>query len=200
MDGGSYSHDAYLTTSRVPGMSLSECQDILSEKDGADFVTQMQGYVAQIRSIPKIINPEYDICNTLGEACRDPRIRDAESAGPFVDEVAFSQVLRNPDDPSRRGHKILFTHADLNTRNMLGDRVIWPDGTSAWKVTGIVDWENSTTTWNIGTTPRRCSRDSDTLCGGVSSCTIYSNRLGISQRSLKSKREAGRKVIIYDKP
>lgn len=138
-----YSHDAYLLTSRVPGMPLSYCHDMLSDKEGAEFVAQMQGYLGELRSIPKVVSPEYAICNTLGGACRDPRICDANPVGPFVDETAFSQVLRNSDEPSRRGHKIVFTHADLNLRNILVDQVTRPDGTRAWTVTGIVDWENS---------------------------------------------------------
>lgn len=138
-----YSHDAYLLTSRVPGIPLSRCHDLLSDKDGAEFVAQMQDYLTQVRAIPKTVSPEYAICDTLGGACRDPRIHEANPVGPFVDEAAFSQVLRNPDEPSRRGHKVVFTHADLNSRNILVDRVIRPDGSRGWTVTGIVDWENS---------------------------------------------------------
>ena len=115
----------------------------MSDKDGAGFVAQMQDYLTELRSIPKSVSPEYSICNTLGRACGDPRIRGANPVSPFVDETAFSQVLRNPDDLSRRGHKIVFTHADLNPRNILVDRVTQPDGSFAWTVTGIVDWENS---------------------------------------------------------
>jgi aminoglycoside phosphotransferase (APT) family kinase protein len=142
-DNSFYSHDAYLLTSRISGIPLSECQGILSDKDGAEYVTQMQGYITQIRTIPKTDSPEYAICDSLGGACRDPRIRGATPVGPFVDEAAFSQVLRNPDEPSRRDHNIVFTHADLNFRNILVDRVTRPDGTRGWAVTGIVDWENS---------------------------------------------------------
>ncbi|KUJ15474.1 kinase-like protein [Mollisia scopiformis] len=134
-----YSHDAYLVTSRVPGIPLSRCQAMLSDDDSSKFVSQMQDYLTQIRAIPKIVSPEYAICDTLGGPCRDPRIRDSNPVGPFVDEAAFSQVLRNPDEPSRRGHQVVFTHGDLNARNILVDR----DGTRGWKVTGIVDWENS---------------------------------------------------------
>jgi len=115
----------------------------MSDEDGAEFVTQMQGYVAQLRTIPKTVRPDYAVCNTLGEAIRDTRIRDANPIGPFMDEAGFSQFLRHPDEPSRRGHRILFTHADLNARNILVDRVGLPDGSKSWKVTGIVDWENS---------------------------------------------------------
>ncbi|TVY35184.1 hypothetical protein LOCC1_G008040 [Lachnellula occidentalis] len=138
-----YSHDVYLLTSRVPGIPLARCHDMLSDEDGAEFVAQMQLYLAQIRAIPKLVCPEYAICDTLGGACRDPRIKDANPVGPFLDEAAFSQVLRNPDEPSRRGHEIVFTHGDLNSRNILVDQVVRPDGTRGWTVTGIVDWETS---------------------------------------------------------
>ena len=53
-------------------------------------------------------------------------------------------MLRFSDDPSRRGHKVFFTHADLNPRNILVDQKITKsDGSTDWRVTGIVDWENS---------------------------------------------------------
>ena len=142
-DGRFYSHDAYLLTSRVPGLPLSRCEEMLSDRDGAEFVAHMQEYLTQIRAIPKAVSLEHAICDTLGGSCRDPRISGANPVGPFVDEAAFNQVLRNPDDPSRRGHKAVFTHADLNPRNILADRIIRPDGTWGWTVTGIVDWENS---------------------------------------------------------
>ncbi|TVY25258.1 hypothetical protein LHYA1_G007005 [Lachnellula hyalina] len=138
-----YSPDIYLVTSRVPGIPIARCQDMLSDEDGAEIVAQMQVYLAQIRAIPKVVSPEYAICDTLGGACRDPRIKGANPVGPFLDEAAFSQVLRNSDEPSRRGHEIVFTHGDLNSWNILVDRVVRPDGTRGWTVTGIVDWETS---------------------------------------------------------
>lgn len=88
-----YPHDAYLITSRVPGIPLSCCQEMLTDEDGNEFVAQMQDYVTQIRAIPKAVSPEYAICNTLGGPCRDPRIDSARPVGPFLDEAAFSQVL-----------------------------------------------------------------------------------------------------------
>lgn len=138
-----YSRDAYLLTTRIPGIPLAMCSQVLSDDDGAEFTTKMNEYITQLRAIPKTISPEFAICNTLGEACRDPRIRNANPIGPFVNEAAFSQLLRYPDEPSRRGHRIVFTHADLNLRNVLVDQGLRPDGTRGWMVTGIVDWENS---------------------------------------------------------
>jgi hypothetical protein len=138
-----YPQDAYLLTSRIPGMPLSDCMEMLSDEDGDKFAAQMRDQITQIRAIPKVVSPEYAICDTMGGPCRDPRISHADPVGPFVDETAFNQVLRNPDDESRRGHKIVFTHADLNLRNILVDRVVQSNGDKDWIVTGIVDWENS---------------------------------------------------------
>ncbi|QGA21624.1 hypothetical protein EYB26_009335 [Talaromyces marneffei] len=99
-----------------------------------------EGYLLTTR-LP--VNPEMAICNTVGEACHDPRIQGGQQIGPFKDEAAFNQTLRYSGDAARRGHKIVFTHADLNPRNILVDRMVQPDGSRGWKVTGIVDWETS---------------------------------------------------------
>ncbi|KAK2617026.1 hypothetical protein QQS21_000117 [Conoideocrella luteorostrata] len=114
---------------------------MFSDRDGRKFVTQMQDYVAQLRVIPPLQEEGGKICNSLGKAGRDPRVCCAEPIGTFDDEVAFSQYLRYPDDPSRRGHKITFTHADLNLRNILVDRVTRMDGIKGWQIVGIIDWE-----------------------------------------------------------
>ncbi|KAK7753777.1 hypothetical protein SLS62_004142 [Diatrype stigma] len=138
---GETDENAYLLMSRVPGVPFALCDDMLSDRDLTGFRSQMQDLVSQLRAIPKLGSPEFAICNTLGGACRDTRVQFGDPIGPFVDEAAFSQLLRNPDEPSRRGHSILFTHADLNARNILVDRVTQSDGTKVWEVTGIVDWE-----------------------------------------------------------
>lgn len=138
-----FPEDGYLVTTRLPGHMLQLCRVMLSDEDIASFVTQMQDIVAQIRAIPKTTSPEHTICNTLGGAIRDPRIRGARPQGPFATEAEFNQNLRNRDDPARSGHRALFTHADLNPRNILLDLRQKPDGTRGWVVTGIVDWENS---------------------------------------------------------
>ncbi|KAI7970719.1 hypothetical protein EIK77_007899 [Talaromyces pinophilus] len=137
------SPEAYLLTTRLPGQPLSRCLEILSDQDLEQISYQLKDYLSQLRSIPKTINPEMAICNTVGEACHDPRIQGGQPVGPFKDEAAFSQTLRYSDEPARRGHEIVFTHADLNPRNILVDRVVQPDGSRSWKVTGIVDWETS---------------------------------------------------------
>ncbi|CRG91716.1 hypothetical protein PISL3812_08768 [Talaromyces islandicus] len=139
----SLSPDTYLLLTRLPGLPLSRCQYILSDRDCEQISNQMKDYLSQIRGIPKTVNKEMAICNTLGEACHDPRICGGQPVGPFTDEAAFSQTLRYSDDAARRGHKIVFTHADLNPRNILVDKVTLADGSCGWVVTGIVDWETS---------------------------------------------------------
>ncbi|CDO75914.1 hypothetical protein BN946_scf184873.g3 [Trametes cinnabarina] len=134
---------AYLLTTRLPGTPLAYCEDMLSDRDFEHVAAQMKDYLAQLRTIPKTVNPDMAICNVSGECCIDPRLSGWNPVGPFPDEAAFSQLMRFPDDPARRGHKIVFSHGDLNPRNILVDRFVRPDGSRGWRVTGIVDWETA---------------------------------------------------------
>ncbi|KAG5782230.1 hypothetical protein H9Q73_004099 [Fusarium xylarioides] len=134
---------SYLLMSRVPGTSLAICRDALSDQDYANLSVQLKDCVSQMRDIPKPANYDMAICNTLGGACRDPRIRDWSPIGPFPDEASFSQNLRFSDEPSRRGHKIVFTHGDLNPRNIMVERISNSVGASGWRLSGIIDWETA---------------------------------------------------------
>ena len=139
----SFSSPVYLLTTTIRGLPLTRCFYVLSDQDFERIATQLKDYIAQLRDIPSSFPPDKTICNTLGEACRDTRICGERPVGPFADEAAFSQVVRFSDDPARRGHKTVFTHADLNPRNILVDRITRPDGTTGWEVSGIVDWESA---------------------------------------------------------
>ena len=134
---------SYLLTTRLPGLPLSDCHDVLSDKDLLEIAAQMKGYLAQIRHIPRQDDVSLAICNTLGKACHDSRIHHGEPVGPFADEAAFNRMVRFSDASCRLGHEIVFTHADLNPRNILVDLFQRPDGSYTWRVTGIVDWEFS---------------------------------------------------------
>lgn len=133
----------YLLMTTLPGAPLSQCIDAIFDEDYQHIRQQLQEVVSQLRTIPKKVNPDMAICNTLGAACQEPRIRDFTPIGPFADEAAFSQKMRFSDEPSRRGHRIVFTHADLNPRNIMVDRVPGPDGKRRWEVVDIVDWETA---------------------------------------------------------
>ncbi|KAI0161773.1 hypothetical protein GGR52DRAFT_561098 [Hypoxylon sp. FL1284] len=134
---------AFVLTTTLPGLQLWSCQHILSDNDLERIATQLKDYIAQLRDIPRPAALDMAICNTVGEGCTDNRIRGGILVGPFPDEEAFSQILRYSDDPARRGHEIVFTHADLNPRNILIDQTVLSDGTTSWDVTGIVDWETA---------------------------------------------------------
>ncbi|KAI1404934.1 hypothetical protein F4819DRAFT_494538 [Hypoxylon fuscum] len=134
---------SYLLLTRVPGLQMWRCVNVLSERNIDRITNQLKDYIAQLRDIPQSAKSDMAICNTLGEACRDHRIRGASPVGPFADEAAFSKMLRFSDDTARRGHKIMFTHADLNPRNILVDQTVLSDGSLGWSVTGIVDWETA---------------------------------------------------------
>lgn len=120
--------EGYLLMTHIPGVPLSRCHEVLSDNDAARITAQLQDNITQLRAIPKAVNPSNAICNTLDGAIRDSRVGFGNPSGPFLDEAAFSQMLRNSDEPSRRGHRIFFTHADLNPRNILVDKVIQQDG------------------------------------------------------------------------
>lgn len=138
--------EGYLLMSRIPGVPLYSCYEIMSDDDVAQVKAQLQDCVAQMRAIPNSINTDKPICNTLGEALRDHHIGVAgadQPVGPFVDEAAFNQVLRFPDDPGRKGHSIYFTHGDLNPRNIIVQQEVQQNGKYAWRVAGIVDWETA---------------------------------------------------------
>lgn len=133
--------EGYLLMNRIPGVPLSRCQEVLSDKDAARIEAQLQDHITQLRAIPQPAGTGHAISDTLGGACRDTRIKDGEPVGPFADEASFNQELGDPRNPARSGHHIFFTHADLNPRNILVDRTAQRDGSLGWQVTGIVDWE-----------------------------------------------------------
>lgn len=101
--------------SRLPGIELSRCHSFLSDLELESISTELTGYISELRSIPNLATATpTTISNTLGKACRDPRVRGEQPVGPFPEEASFSQMIRFSDHPSRRNHKIVFTHADLN--------------------------------------------------------------------------------------
>ncbi|KAI1154143.1 kinase-like domain-containing protein [Nemania diffusa] len=136
---------SYLLTSRVPGLPLGMCIDTLSENEVYTLVYDLRRYLGELRSIPKEVAPNYAIGNSLGEPCYDYRIiagldydeERGDFIGPFMDEEEFSRTLQVgalPGVSHCSGHKIVFTHGDLNMRNVL---------VYNGRLSGIVDWENS---------------------------------------------------------
>ncbi|CAH0045737.1 unnamed protein product, partial [Clonostachys solani] len=131
-DWDSKDSDSYLLMTQLRGMSMYRCIEVISDNDLAHIRHHLGLFLSQLRSIPKIHRTGVTISDTLGEACKDSRIRGGQHVGPFEDEAAFSQYLMFPDDPARRGHNIHFTHSDLNPRNILVDRIATRGGGHRW--------------------------------------------------------------------
>jgi hypothetical protein len=140
---GSGKSTSYLLMTKVPGMPLHQCINVISDTNLSHISHQLGLYLLQLRTVEKNTQSAIAISDTLGGPCRDPRARGGQSLGPFSDEQAFNQFLMFPDHPSRQGHEILFSHADLNPRNILVRQVRGCKGTYTWVLSGIVDWEGA---------------------------------------------------------
>ncbi|KAK2740529.1 hypothetical protein FQN55_008872 [Onygenales sp. PD_40] len=87
---------------------------------------------------------QFQICNSMGGGILDWRIPDSQREElRFSTESEFNKYLTDPlrDEIRKRAavshdvrHDIVFTHGDLNPRNILAEN---------GKITGIVDWENA---------------------------------------------------------
>lgn len=122
--------EAFLLILEVPGTPLAQCFDAISKQDYIKISLQIKDYLTEIQDISEKLNPDMQISNTLSLACQDPRIRGGIVVGAFANKAAFSQELRLSDKPSHQGHKIVFSHTDLNPRNILTKKITRRNGTS----------------------------------------------------------------------
>jgi aminoglycoside phosphotransferase len=126
---------SFLVTSRIEGECAGIYLDLYSDQEVAAMVDDLRQWVADLRAIPKAVNPDFAICNAVGKACLDYRVGgNDDHIGPCVNEEGFNQALRIGKFVHRSDHKIFFTHGDLNPRNVL---------VKNGRITGIVDWENA---------------------------------------------------------
>ncbi|OIW24544.1 kinase-like protein [Coniochaeta ligniaria NRRL 30616] len=138
-------NSTFLLMSTVPGYPLGWCIDTLSDLEITRLIHDLQEFLAHIRSITRDAAAEKTVSNAIGTACYDHRINASlpydevrgEFVGPFANETEFNDILRCvhlPDVLHHAEHRIVFTHGDLNMRN-----IIMNNG----RLSGIVDWENS---------------------------------------------------------
>ncbi|KAK3290932.1 kinase-like domain-containing protein [Chaetomium fimeti] len=145
LDLVSDSSDIYLLTTRIPGHKLGLCLDSMSDHDTTILVDDLRRHLAALREIPRPQAWKYAIANAAGGPCFDYRINAAQDdnveagfVGPFLNEHDFNETLRCgavPEVVHHGGHRMVFTHGDVNMRNVLVD----DDG----KLSGVVDWENA---------------------------------------------------------
>jgi len=134
-----------MLTSTLPGYPLGWCIDTLSDLDITMLAHDLQEFIANMRTTTRDAALENTISNSMGNACYDHRINAAlpydevrgDFVGPFADETEFNNILRCvplPDILHRAEHRIVFSHGDLNMRNVI---------MKGRKLSGIIDWENS---------------------------------------------------------
>ncbi|CAG8959370.1 hypothetical protein HYFRA_00001268 [Hymenoscyphus fraxineus] len=130
------SNGTYLISSRINGVGAGYALDECSDEEMHVIAQDLRKYIAELRTIQRKPDSTFAISNPSGGPCLDYRI-DVSPVGPFRTEKDFSDSLRlggAPDVVHRDDHQIVFTHADINLRN-----VILRDG----RIEGIVDWENA---------------------------------------------------------
>ncbi|KAI2689662.1 hypothetical protein DTO013E5_1233 [Penicillium roqueforti] len=134
---------SYLLMTQVPGRPIGQLLNTMTDKQVENVVTDLKRYVAQLRAIPNEVS-KFQICNSQGGGILDWRIPDSQSEElRFQTETDFHDYLTRimTEDTRRHAakshatpHAIVFTHGDLNPRNILAEN---------GKITGIVDWENA---------------------------------------------------------
>lgn len=131
---------------------LQDCWDSLTTSQKEKIASQLREYLDQLRSLPQPSHMRGWIGPPDGSAIFDPRLH-TDTCGPFASESAFNDFLLARMREStwhaaaaskrieevrsrlRHDHHIVFTHGDINSRNILIDL----DG----NVAGLVDWEMS---------------------------------------------------------
>ncbi|KAK2759209.1 hypothetical protein FQN53_008152 [Emmonsiellopsis sp. PD_33] len=137
-------HFSYLLMTRVPGRPIGQMLDSMTDEQIEQAVVDLKRYISELRNIPKNTTSEFQICNSMGGGILDWRIPDSQREElRFSTESEFNKYLTDPlrDEIRKRAavshdvrHDIVFTHGDLNPRNILAEN---------GKITGIVDWENA---------------------------------------------------------
>ncbi|KAK2809485.1 hypothetical protein FQN50_003753 [Emmonsiellopsis sp. PD_5] len=137
-------HFSYLLMTRVPGRPIGQMVESMTDEQIEQAVIDLKRYISELRKIPRNTTSEFQICNSMGGGILDWRIPDSQREElRFSTESEFNKYLTDPfwDEIRKRAavshdvrHDIVFTHGDLNPRNILAEN---------GKITGIVDWENA---------------------------------------------------------
>ncbi|KAI1986854.1 hypothetical protein LOZ53_004576 [Ophidiomyces ophidiicola] len=135
---------SYFLMTRVPGRPIGQSLNFMTDEQINQAVQDLKQYISELRRIPKPTTMEFQICNSRGEGILDWRIPDSQREKlRFKTEAEFNKYLTDPfwDDIRRQAavshdiqHDIVFTHGDLNPRNILAEN---------GKISGIIDWENA---------------------------------------------------------
>ncbi|KAF2737068.1 APH-domain-containing protein [Polyplosphaeria fusca] len=148
VDATQYSDSSFLLMSGIPGEIVGRMISTMIDEQLHSVARDLKKYIAELRQIPqqhRLGRSGFQICNALGGGILDWRIGESKRRElRFLDETQFNECLTDDlplDEDARKlvskshgvKHDIVFTHADLNLRNILVDE----NG----KISGIVDWE-----------------------------------------------------------
>jgi aminoglycoside phosphotransferase len=138
-----YRDSSFLLMTGVNGERVGPRPATLTDDQVDLIVRDLQQYTAEIRSIPRKISSDFQICNSLGGGILDWRIGNSQrEILKFQNEGEFHRYLDIAFTAEDKAilkkahsiqHKIVFTHADINMRNVLVDE----NG----RISEIVDWE-----------------------------------------------------------
>lgn len=145
IDTVQYSGSSFLLMTGMPGEIIGRKIHTMTDEQLHSVAWDLKKYIAEMRQILNKTGLGLQICNALGEGILDWRIGDSQRRDlRFQDETQFNEYLTEDlplDEDARKliskshgvKHDIVFTHADLNLRNILVD--------GNGKISGIVDWE-----------------------------------------------------------
>ncbi|PGG99930.1 hypothetical protein AJ79_08367 [Helicocarpus griseus UAMH5409] len=134
----------YFLMTSVPGRPIGQQLEPMTDGQLKQVVADLKGYIAELRAIPNDTATGFQICNSQGGGILDYRIPDSQREElQFKTEADFNKHLTDPFSyqignraavSHDISHDIVFTHSDLNPRNILGENGM---------ITGIVDWKNA---------------------------------------------------------
>ena len=145
LDFAQSSDSSYLLMTALPGEIIGRRIHCMTDKQLHTTAEDLKRHIKELRHIPNRTESGYQICNVLGGGILDWRIGDSQREElRFQSENEFNAYLTKgmSSDHSAWGliskshgvkHDLVFTHADLNLRNILVDESV--------KISGIVDWE-----------------------------------------------------------
>ena len=145
IDAVASADSSFLPMTGPPGTTVGRVLLVLTDEQVDTLAKDLEMYISQLRQIPVEDDFGFDICNALGGGILDWRIKDSQREdlrfrteddfnAYLTHELPLSQIqLEQVERAHSIKHKITFTHADLNPRNILVDENM--------KISGIVDWE-----------------------------------------------------------
>ncbi|KFX95507.1 hypothetical protein V490_03821 [Pseudogymnoascus sp. VKM F-3557] len=149
----------FIVMELVQGRTLEALMPTLNTEEKVEISLQIKNAVDKLRGIPQL--------NYIGGVNRQPLINavfwvpehDSAISGPFDTEAAmnegmlkhleqqtpavYAQFLRGIVSSTLCGHKTVFTHGDLQPKNIIVNRISSPEGKKDRFEIYLIDWESA---------------------------------------------------------